>query len=392
MKIKYFLIILSLFLLTGCYNYIELDDLTITTGLGVDKTGDSFKLTAQVVNTIKVGSEGTSSYPQITTYSAEAKTIQEAIRLMFLESSKKLYFNQLQIIIIGETVARDDTQNMMDLFFRSIETRKRFYVLVTHNAKAEDILTTLTPLDNLVSSNIEKSLLTESNFLGISKLVTFEDLMSDYLNDNVEISLPSIILKGDVEGGKDIENLELSEPNTKILLSTTAIFKEGKLLDYLTKEESIALNFIKNNIKSTVISYECDLGKQVVIKIINSKTKMSPSKKDLKIKITIKGIANLAEIHCDLNIEKDKVIKDIQKKANKEIEKLIKGAITKIKDGYNSDVFGFLDLFYKNSYPYYKTIKDDWYDDNFKNLEIEVESKIKLIGKGNILRAVKNEK
>ena len=61
MKIK-FLIPILLILITGCYNYRELNQLAITTGIGIDKGEEkNYKVTVQVLNTKKTSKEKASS-------------------------------------------------------------------------------------------------------------------------------------------------------------------------------------------------------------------------------------------------------------------------------------------------------------------------------------------
>ena len=58
MKIKNKLcLLLIIFMLTGCYNYRELNDLAITTAFGIDKDENGYKMTFQVVNTKKSSSQ-----------------------------------------------------------------------------------------------------------------------------------------------------------------------------------------------------------------------------------------------------------------------------------------------------------------------------------------------
>ena len=40
----------SVFFLSGCYNYHELSELSITTAIGIDKSENGYKLIAQVMN------------------------------------------------------------------------------------------------------------------------------------------------------------------------------------------------------------------------------------------------------------------------------------------------------------------------------------------------------
>lgn len=389
---KKILITLSfIFICCGCYNYKELNDLAITSAIGIDKSDNGYKVTAQVVNTQKEGTDNNSSSdPKIIIYEHTSKTVQEAVRYMVLESPKRLYPNHMQVIIISEDVAKDGILESLDLFFRDSELQKNFYVLISKDVSANQILKTLTPADSIVSSNIKKSLESDSSYLGITELVTYDELINTYLNPNKEISLPSVTLKGKKKGSDKIDNIEQSDSSTKVVLSQMAIFKDDKMIGYLDDKQSIALSFIKGKINNTIIKYKCN-GGYVVVETTNSKSSINVDNKG-NFRIKISGDAAINEVSCDINLENDNSISKINKQVNKEIKKNVNNTIKYVKNNYNSDIFNFLDILYKNQYSLYKKISNDWYKDKFKDSKIDIDVDIKVIEKGNTLRVIKNEK
>lgn len=389
---KKLLITLSfIFICCGCYNYKELNDLAITSAIGIDKSDNGYKVTAQVVNTQKEGTDNNSSSdPKIIVYEHTSKTVQEAVRYMVLESPKRLYPNHMQVIIISEDVAKDGILESLDLFFRDSELQKNFYVLISKDVSANQILKTLTPADSIVSSNIKKSLESDSSYLGITELVTYDELINTYLNPNKEISLPSVTLKGKKKGSDKIDNIEQSDSSTKVVLSQMAIFKDDKMIGYLDDKQSIALSFIKGKINNTIIKYKCN-GGYVVVETTNSKSSINVDNKG-NFRIKISGDAAINEVSCDINLENDNSISKINKQVNKEIKKNVNNTIKYVKNNYNSDIFNFLDILYKNQYSLYKKISNDWYKDKFKDSKIDIDVDIKVVEKGNTLRVIKNEK
>lgn len=389
---KKILITLSfIFICCGCYNYKELNDLAITSAIGIDKTDDGYKVTAQVVNTQKEGTDNNSSSdPKIIIYEHTSKTVQEAVRYMVLESPKRLYPNHMQVIIISEDVAKDGILGSLDLFFRDSELQKNFYVLISKDVSANQILKTLTPADSIVSSNIKKSLESDSSYLGITELVTYDELINTYLNPNKEISLPSVTLKGKMKGSDKIDNIEQSDSSTKVVLSQMAIFKDDKMIGYLDDKQSIALSFIKGKINNTIIKYKCN-GGYVVVETTNSKSSINVDNKG-NFRIKISGDAAINEVSCDINLENNNSISKINKQVNEEIKKNVNNTIKYVKNNYNSDIFNFLDILYKNQYSLYKKISNDWYKDKFKDSKIDIDVDIKVVEKGNTLRVIKNEK
>ena len=387
---KLFIFMFLIFICSGCYNYKELNSLAITSAIGIDKDEDGYTVTAQVVNTQKEGTDNNSTNsPKIVIYEHTSKTIQEAVRYMVLESPKRLYPNHMQIFLIGEDVAKEGITNILDLFFRDSELQKNFYVLVAKENSANEILKTLTPLDAVVSSNIKKSLETDSTILGVTELVEYDSLIDSYLNPNKEISLPSITLEGKVEGSDKLENIEQSDSSTKVVLSGMTVFKDDKMLGYLNKTQSIALSCIKSDIDNTLVKYKCD-GGYVVVETSKAKSSIDIDD-DGNFKIKIKGDATINEVSCNIDLESNKELEKMNEKINNEIKENIEDTIDYVKEEYNSDIFGFLDIMYKNKNSLYKRVNENWYIDGFRDSNIDVDVDIKIIEKGNILRGIKNE-
>jgi len=382
---KIIILILPLLLLTGCYNYRELNELAIATAVEVDKINDEFHLLVQVANPKNQNDASSANQPQFVTYEAKGKTVQEAFRNIVQESSRKIYGMHVQLLIITENIAKEDMQSMLDFFFRNVEIRKEFYVIVDTSQNNDKLLKVLTPVTNLSSQSIMDTLETNNKFLGISNLVTFNDLMDIYLDDNKELVLPTIYMEGNYEKGKNEEILKETDTETKIFLGNMAIFKDEKLLGYLTKEESITVNLIKNEINDALITQECEKNKYTTSEITLDKTDIKIDLKKLKVTINIKGSGTLAEYGCDEDLTKEKIIKKINKELNEYIEKTIKQSINSINTTYNSDIYNFKDMIYKQDQKFYNKVKDNYYEEVFNKLTYEIKSEIELQGKGNIL-------
>lgn len=393
-KIKLLIISVLIFTLTGCYNYRELNQLAITSAIGIDKHDDEYQVSIQVMNTQKQGNDGTSTgeQPKFITYKEKGKTLQSAFRNIVLESPRRLYANHISLLVISEEVAKEGLSDVLDLLFRDTESRKQFIVLVSKNSTSSDVLEVLTPLETLNAKNITDSVIADSQFLGVSEEVTYEQLMDSYLNSKKEIVLPTIEVIGSVEEGEQTDSLQNSDPKTKVLLEGYSIFKADKLVGYLSNKDSINLGFVRNKIENTIVDYKCSKDNYMAVELVNTKTEVVPKKNKLEVTIKVKAQGNINEINCDLDITKDKIISELEKKINNKIEKDIKQTIKEINEEYNSDVYGFEDLFYKNNPNFYKKMKDKYEDNFITNVKVKVESDINLFAKGNILKVIDNER
>lgn len=384
---KKFILFLLIFCLCGC-NYKELDKIAITVGCGLEKVDDGYKLTVQIADTQKQGDSSNSSSPvRFKNYSYTDKTIHEAARGILTKLPKKAYTNHMQILVIDENIAKDGIEDIIDFWFREVELRNDFYVFVSKDSTPTDVLGVLTQVYPINSVGIRNLIETNNQFLSGSILTTFDDLADEYVSKTKEILLPAITVLGG--NGDKKENLESSNPESLLSIEETAFFKDNKLISYLDKKETIYYNLIENQLKSSIISFECSENKYVTFEIIgsNSDIKIKKNKPEIDLKIKAKG--NLTSVMCNYDISKDSGIKQIEKQGSEEIKRNIVNLIDLSKE-YNSDIFYFRNLYYKKNNGYYKKITD--YDSFYNNLKINVDVYLDIFEKGNSLQVIENEK
>ena len=96
---KKILIIFIIFLLTGCYDHKELNNIAILTATEVNKIDNEYIVTAQVVNP-QSPDKTTNVQAPFVIYEGKGKTLQEAYREIKLQSSRYLYPNHMEILIM----------------------------------------------------------------------------------------------------------------------------------------------------------------------------------------------------------------------------------------------------------------------------------------------------
>ena len=385
---KLLLILITLTFLTGCYNYRELNDLAIVTAISISKEKDNYNIAVQVVNPKKDQDTSSSNEPDFIVYKSKGETLQAAFESLVKESPKRMYKTQMQILIIDEKMAKNNIKEVFEYLARNPEIRNEFNVLI---GKSDNILETLTPLNNLSSQNILDSLKASSKYLGNTNLLTFNELLSDYQNEKTEMAIPVIKLTS--QKNKDDKNtekiLEKTTTTPAIVLDNISIFKDNKLIGYLSAKETVSYNFINNNITLTNIKKDYPNNKYIAYKILKSKSKLEVTPKKHTITLTIKGNAEINEATYNIDLSKEKNIKKLEKSLNKRLEKMITSSFNSTRKKYNSDIYGFEDLYYKKDPKYYTKIKKDWDSKEFQKIKLKVKSNIKIVEQGNILGKIK---
>lgn len=376
-------IIISLFILfflTGCFNYKELNDYAIVTGVAIDKKDGKYEVSTLISNAPKSSTDNTSSESQIVVYSGTGKSVFEAFKDIGLTTPKELYLNSFSILVLSEETARDGLNNVIDFFLRYSSSRNKFFVIISKNNKAKDILKITTHLTNFPSQGITDNIKSTTHLQGIINNISFDELTSTILRSGVNPVINSITIEGNIKSGSSTENLETSSPKAYVKLGNLAIFKEDKLVDWASKEESLGINTINNKIEERYLDVDYKDG-YVVVDTTSFKTDIKVSVKNNKpiVNINLSGEGKIYEVKGDINLKYNNVIKELEDKCNKLIISNVKKAI-KLAIKNKTDIFGFGLRFYQNYPKFYEKVKDNW-EDNLENIEINVKSNLILKNK-----------
>jgi len=383
-KVSFILLLSVLLLLGGCWNKRELNELAIVTAVGVDKSDELFEISVQIVSPSQVASNKASGIQvPVFTYHAKGKSLFDAIRKLTALTPRKPYYAHAQIIIIGEEMAEEGMNSILDLFQRDPEGRSDFNFIISHDSTAQEILSVLTPLEDVPASKMFKSLKVSEAVLGTTESVILDDLIQSLGSIDHSAVLPSIHIHGDADAGDFSSNIEKIDSPAQLKYGGLAIFKNYKLIGYLTEQESRDYNFLNNNIKSTFEIIACPEEGKISTEIINSSTKMTghfqndvPS---ISIKLDIEQ--NVAEVSCSLDLTKSKTIDALNKETSRQIKERLERTLQTIQQTYQADLLKFSNVLHREDYQAWNRIKKNW-QTLYPNLEVQIEVDVHTKGVG----------
>ena len=379
------LLINLIIICSGCFNYNELNNYAIATGMAIDINKDKYEVSVLISNSPK--SSNASSGKDYTTvvYSGKGKTIYEAIKHIGLISPKELYIGHLSVLIISEDVAKKGINDSIEFLLEEPRSKKNFYVALSKDSKAKEVLSITSPLTDFPSQNLSSNIKNTSALQGSVSAIDFNTLLYKLVNKGTDLSLNGFSIVGDV---KD----EIKKSNTDkayIKLSPLAIFKGDKLKYWTTEDESNGINIINNKIKELHLKLDCDNG-NIIINTQILETKKAIDKKGI-VTLNAKGKASINEVSCDIDLTKQDNIRKIENKINNKIKKLESNAI-KLSKKYSTDIFG-IGLMYYQDYPdEYNKIKN--YDKFYNNIKFKTKVDIKINTYGSLkqsLERIENE-
>lgn len=388
---KLLLIIPILLIFTGCADYKELNNIAIVTGIAVDIEDDEYKVSILISNSKKAQESSKEGDAGTIVYDGTGKNFSMALKKIDNRIPKKIYLGHLAVIIVSEDVAKKGLADISDYLFRSPETTKRSYLIMTRkDEKASDILKILSPLESFPSQNVKLNIENANNTSSISDNMTYSDFMETYLKKGIEPYLPTIEIYGDEKEGSSSQVLESTELKSFVGLKGLALFKNTKFLGYATDDESRGINIATSNTTEMIIETTCDDGYIITaLSGLETKTKIKFENNQPVVYMNVKADGNIQEITCDIDLKKQENIKKIEKKTEKKVKKLVNQGIDLAKE-YKTDIFGYGNMVYKKNPKYFNKI-DDW-NKEFIDLDINIEVDVDIKTMGAIKQSLKAAK
>lgn len=382
-KCVFILMVLSLFL-TGCWDRRELNELAITVAMGIDKVEDEYQVTAQVVVPSEVSLKGSTGRSSVTLFQSTGETVYEAFRKMTKDTPRKIYPGHLKMLVIGEELAKEGLGESLELLSRDWELRSDFYVVVAKDITAAEVLNVTTTLEIIPAEKMAGALKTSESAWASASGMTIDDLIADLTSEGKEAVLTGILVLGDKEIGATKQNVESITPSARIHLDEIAVFKNDTLVGWLTDRQSRGYNKITNSVKTTVSTISCPEEGKASIEVIKFNTEVKGKVKNGKPEIDIKMQVNmnLGAVECKIDLTKPETIVELEKIYEKELKEVIEETLEVAQKQYGIDIFGFGDAIHRSNPKEWKKIKDQWDEEFFPELavNIKVDAKLQQMG------------
>jgi spore germination protein KC/spore germination protein len=278
------------------------------------------------------------------------------------------YYEHLQAIVVSESVARKGLEDVIDLFVRDPEMRRRVKFFIS-TGEAKSILDVIPRIEDYSSVYLAKL---QQNAKVSSKIFYKTDLgaVVVHIHADEDFMLPV------VDATKD----EIKE-------RSAAVFKNGKMIGSLDEIEAETVMLITNCIKGGILTAASPDNPNGIIslRITNASVRIIPiiDEKGCRFKINIKITGNYAEnthVHTHGRLDEE-YLRKAEIFFNKATEERSIKSIKKIQMEYGADIFHFCRVLKSEKPAYWKTVKDRWRE-IFPNVpcEVHVETTIKQIG------------
>ncbi|WP_199614803.1 Ger(x)C family spore germination protein [Paenibacillus alkalitolerans] len=377
-SILFVLLLCIMPLLAGCWNRRELKELSIVAAMGVDKIPETnkYKVSFQIINPGNVAAVVAGGGPQnvtpVTVYTGTGDNLFGAIRKASQKVPRQLFFAHLQLIVIGEPLAKQGVRDIFDFFERSHEIRLTTMVLVARGSEADSIVKVLTPLEKIPANNIAGQMKMTSKLWSENIKVEMDQVIKALQSEGTPI-ISGVKIVGEPEVGNKSSNLRQTNVPARADITGIALFKNGKLKRWLNGDEGRGALWIRNKMKSTVVDLDCKDKKDAIgIEVVRSQTKVNAKVQNRKpvFHIHIREEGHVSEVRCPMDLSKVEEITKLEKQWALETKKEVMKAV-KAAQREESDIFGFGEAVNRANPKAWKKMKKEW-DKIFAESKVDV--------------------
>lgn len=380
---------------TGCWDKKEFNKISFVDAMAIDRKDDEIIVTLQinVPKNMKDGGEG----GPLWIISGHGRTIVEAIDDIVSRSPREIYWGQLNVALLGESILSDDVGKAVDFFARNNQFRKRNHILAVQGS-AQEILEAK---PNLVQANYYymSGLIEDQEKRVKDSTVDFNQVMIAMSTPGLDMFIPQLSLVK----GKEIAQTEKSQDppaegeaakkeeekdsSAKLLqLSGGALVKDEKLVGWVDSQWCRGYYWIVGNIRKGTITVESPLEGSGIYTFKTKETKCKISlvnDQPLTLKLDVSAQLDLSE-YSNFQTQTSRTSVMLGKKQMKLLEEAVNIAIKQeITDSVqkarelNCDPFGFGQ--WVNAYHPKTMANQDW-ENYMQDLQIEVvvDAKLKM--------------
>lgn len=355
---KILIIILTLLLCTGCFDYKEINDLAIINAIGVDYKNDEYVITLEILNDqIDKDSSKITSYTKV----GHGKNLTSAIENAADKLSKQLIFNHIKLMILSKSIIEEKFENIIDLFLRNTYFRENFYVISATKNKPETLLNHTTNEAPIASTAITDTLESIRYSSNTNVLKKFDEMVEEVITYGIDTCFSNITLK-----------------DNEFIVDGMSIFNNYSYKSNLSNEYVKIYNLLIDNFDRP--TYTINYDNLSFTTAINN-GKINAEINNGSINVTGNLMGRIIDNDPKYNIRDPKNLERIDNDFTNLLNKKISEFIKVLQDN-NSDILGITRNYYKKT----RTKDKDYW------LKLDIKSNIKFnINKKGLIYDVERE-
>jgi len=274
------------------------------------------------------------------------------------------FYEHLKVVVISEAAAREGMYTAIDFIMRDPEMRRRTKIFITPG-KASKVLEVTPKIEDYASLYL-KAL--PNNAIRTSRMLHKTDIGQVMTN---------------LHSGNDFVLPRIVPSKTEIRDAGSAIFKKDKMVGWLDEIKTNYLKWISGYALGSTLTIESPDDPKGIVTLeqrsLKTETKPVVEGEEITFNINTKVVFNIAEINHDHGkraFDED-FIKEVEKLAEKKAEKQMRETIEYVQKEYGTDTFFFYEVMQRYAPDTWDKVKDDW-DNVFPKVKTNIKVSVKI--------------
>ncbi len=361
--VTFLLLCIPILSLCSCWDYTEVNMQDYVFGMAVDKTDNTYNVS---IETLQVKGSAEQSSSKGTVIKTQGENLFDAIRSAITHAGKKLYWGHFQLAVIGESVAKENFEEILDTLSRAQDVYLNIALVIARNTPAEEILSAKLPKETMVTDHIMDIFDNEKPSRHFHLYEAWEVYRDMSISNTY--ALPAISLNKD----------KIPEING------SAIFKDGKLAGFLSGDETVMLSLLTENASGGYLPYvKVSDNLNVSLEISQNRVTPKATVKDGKPAINIKSeiLVSLSRASGECNIMDEVTQTQIGQAAQREIHTRMQRLCDRIKSDNLGDPLHFAHMIEVCDSNWWKNNKNSW-QETLNTLPISLDVAVSLNSAG----------
>lgn len=344
---KIAIILLLPILFCSCEHSESIDKMTFAKIIGVDACADG----VCVVAGLNLPESTKEDKPKSETYYSFAKTLAEGINNIDAITDEKVFYGQVEAVIISEERAREGIIELLDYFVRTNDFRFDMPIAIVKGISTKELIMQVEDISNQINK-----LFSSNEKVAVSGRVTLAELL-----EMIEDPFHSPFLP----------YLQLEKQG--IALKGYCVFEKDKLKEFADTDASTGINWLNDKLEKQIIVQNVN-GSDLTLKLDGNKTKISF--KDEKFIINVDFKSEIIQSDGVIHEFDENVRKKIVEQQNAQIYSIIEKTVLFLKAN-KSDCANFGKSFSSKIGKRAKDFEENWEDEFVKyDYEIKINSKV----------------
>lgn len=366
-----FIVAVNVFLLTGCWNYVEINGQINVSGIAVDigRFGKKYHLSAEIITVSSKEKESVSA----SVVETESDTVFEGIRNLMTITTKKLYFGHCKAFVISEKAAKNGIGEILDMTIRNHELRSEVDVVIAKSGEARQVLLTEGIANPIMAYKIYDLMETSPKAVGGALTTKAYKVFNSIQSDGMSTVIPALEIR-DAEDKKVLK------------FAGVAVFDKDKLVGYLDERQTKYLSFLNDKIgRSGLLTFKAsekpDLFLSYELYKNDTKRKMRFDGEVPSVEITVNTSVIIGEAEIQADFSKPEELEKARRLFEENMEKDLTELIYTAQAKLDCDILGLGSQMEKSNPKMWEKYKDNW-NQTFKKLKINVKCKAAITGSG----------